>query len=538
MKKRIGSVLLAISLVMSLLVFVSPTANAATTIYAFDVITEAKKMIGCSYVWGGSDPRPKEDGGDGGVDCSGLIYYVFHTRLHHPMTRNQAASRSQLAKFGTQITDKSQLLPGDIVVYSGHEGIYSGNNKIIHAANKKLGVKQSPLDKAASNFLYGVRLNGMVMDVGGTQTATKPSNDRSIVSLNHGEWIVTAPANQKLLLYRDETSTNSATYVRAQSTAYPIVCTQKVVLSNGETRYCGLFNKSKDNYWLIFSSDMTVEDRNNATCTITFDPNGGYVEQTTQVIEKGSDPRNLPIPVRDGYIFHGWSFDKIDPYFTETFISRIASENSAWGFEEDTTLYAYWIPCTNHEKGSYLRCEINHPHYNYYTCSICGASFTDGSTSNVESCKECNPDQSGSESVGHWGDWSDWSTASVFETSTRQVQTQQVEISSERTEYRYGRYAYTDYRLHTCWCQTYMTKLFGSATLQYSDWSTTRYSPTGKVWTCGNCRGNHIGVDHYSKGKPCWAEYSLPDGDYFWEESRTVSAQQETQYRYRDWIND
>lgn len=108
------------------------------------------------------------------------------------------------------------------------------------------------------------------------------------------------------------------------------------------------------------------------------------------------------------------------------------------------------------------------------------------------------------------------------QTTTVQTTTGQ---TTTRTEYRYGRYVYYDYKLHTCWCETYMTKLFGSATLQYSDWSTTRYSPTGKGWTCGNnCRGSHIGVDQYSKGKPYWAEYSLPDGDYFWEESRTVTV--------------
>lgn len=106
-------------------------------------------------------------------------------------------------------------------------------------------------------------------------------------------------------------------------------------------------------------------------------------------------------------------------------------------------------------------------------------------------------------------------------TTTVQTTTGQ---TTTRTEYRYGRYVYTDYRLHTCWCETYMKKLFGSAALQYSEWSTTRYSPTGKGWTCGNCRGNHIGVGHYTDGKAWWAEYSLPDGDYFWEESRTVTV--------------
>lgn len=180
-------------------------------------------------------------------------------------------------------------------------------------------------------------------------------------------------------------------------------------------------------------------------------------------------------------------------------------------------------------QGSFLWCEAAHPHYNYYKCSICGKLFTDNTTNYMSSCSSCNS--------GHWGDWSEWSTTPVTATSTRQVETKDGQPSGGYTEYRYGRYAYTDYRLHTCWCETYMTKLFGGATLQYSDWSTTRYSPTGKGWSCGNCRGNHIGVDHYTNGKPWWAEYSLPDGDYFWEESRTVSAQYQTQYRYRDWIS-
>lgn len=118
----------------------------------------------------------------------------------------------------------------------------------------------------------------------------------------------------------------------------------------------------------------------------------------------------------------------------------------------------------------------------------------------------------------------DATTGQTTPAQTTPVQTTPVQTTT-RTEYRYGRYVYTDYRLHTCWCQTYMTKLFGGATLQYSDWSTTRYSPTGKGWSCGTCRGNHIGVDHYTNGKPWWAEYSLPDGDYFWEETRTVVVQ-------------
>lgn len=47
--------------------------------------------------------------------------------------------------------------------------------------------------------------------------------------------------------------------------------------------------------------------------------------------------------------------------------------------------------CTTHTKGSYLKCDTVHPHYNYYRCSVCGSTFTDGSTTTLSSCETCNP---------------------------------------------------------------------------------------------------------------------------------------------------
>ena len=133
------------------------------------------------------------------------------------------------------------------------------------------------------------------------------------------------------------------------------------------------------------------------------------------------------------------------------------------------------------------------------------------------------------------GSWSEWSTTPVYGSDTREVETRQVKISDDHTEYRYGRYIDAT-RKWVCWCATYQT-LVGTpgSTLQYSDWSTIRYSPNAKDWTCGYCRGSHIGVDHYSDdGRPWWHEYTLSSGNYFWEESRFVGAEYETQYRYRD----
>ena len=145
-----------------------------------------------------------------------------------------------------------------------------------------------------------------------------------------------------------------------------------------------------------------------------------------------------------------------------------------------------------------------------------------------------------------WGPWSDWTTTPVYESATRQVEVKteptQVKVVEGHTEYRYVGYATTDGR-HECWCETYLRNKFGSAVMRYSDWSTTRYSANGTSWSCGNCRGNHIGVGSYgSDRRAWWPEYTLPNGkNYYWEESRTVGEKYETrtvtQYRYRDKIS-
>lgn len=182
-----------------------------------------------------------------------------------------------------------------------------------------------------------------------------------------------------------------------------------------------------------------------------------------------------------------------------------------------------------HVKGKYLYFGVNHPHYNYYVCASCGETFADGSTAHMDSCEAC------------WGPWSGWSTTSAWETDTRQVETRQVEVpGSRKTEYRYGRYVDSS-ESHDCWCGKYLESLSyvsGSASIQYSSWSTERYGVSGKAWSCGHCNASHIGVDHTgSDGRDWWAEYLLPDGSYYWEDSRLGEAEYQTEYRYRERID-
>lgn len=70
--------------------------------------------------------------------------------------------------------------------------------------------------------------------------------------------------------------------------------------------------------------------------TITFDPNGGALDDTTKDIVAGTALGDLPIPIRTNYIFDGWYTDQTDgEEITATIIPTQA-----------TTYYAHWTPTT------------------------------------------------------------------------------------------------------------------------------------------------------------------------------------------------
>lgn len=91
------------------------------------VVNYAMQFLGNPYVYGGTSLT-------NGADCSGFVQSVY-AAFGVKLPRNSTAQRS--AGYAVSLAN---IQPGDIVCYSGHVGIYAGNNTLIHASNERTGI--------------------------------------------------------------------------------------------------------------------------------------------------------------------------------------------------------------------------------------------------------------------------------------------------------------------------------------------------------------------------------------------------------------
>ena len=115
------------------------------------IVELTRQQVGLKYKLGAVKPGLA-------FDCSGLVKWVMAAfDLHLPRTA------AEQAKLGIAIPkDTAQLLPGDLLFFGKgtrvtHVGIYVGEGKYVHAANRRKGVIESIVSSPDSRWWKGAR---------------------------------------------------------------------------------------------------------------------------------------------------------------------------------------------------------------------------------------------------------------------------------------------------------------------------------------------------------------------------------------------
>ena len=115
---------------------------------AADVVMFALGLIDTGYRFGGRNP-------EAGVDCSGMVSYVFAQAVGVKLS----GSAADIARRGRAVSG-TQLRPGDLVFFNtlhrphSHVGIYVGDGRFVHAPSSQGKVRIDNLSHAwfASRF--------------------------------------------------------------------------------------------------------------------------------------------------------------------------------------------------------------------------------------------------------------------------------------------------------------------------------------------------------------------------------------------------
>lgn len=131
------------------------SVSSANQVQHSNVVSAAQSTIGSPYRFGGSTPET-------GFDCSGLVCWAYE----QVGVRVPRRAQDQLYA-GSKVLSKSELRPGDIVVFKGtnnrtgwHSGIYTGNGQFVHSPRSGKNVTESSLNEEyfARRFAGGSRV--------------------------------------------------------------------------------------------------------------------------------------------------------------------------------------------------------------------------------------------------------------------------------------------------------------------------------------------------------------------------------------------
>lgn len=144
------------------------TKAEAASVTGSDIVTYAKTFLGYPYVKNTHGPKT--------FDCSGLVFYVFN----HFGIKLPYSTSGGYKSYGKTISE-SEAKPGDLVVWGGHVGIYTGGGECINALNPSKGVCYLTIKsfKNSSGVLnpehWYIRVNGVSASGTVTNAVSQPT---------------------------------------------------------------------------------------------------------------------------------------------------------------------------------------------------------------------------------------------------------------------------------------------------------------------------------------------------------------------------
>ena len=120
-------------------------ASQSVTNKASELVVHAMGFLGLPYQHGGGTFET-------GFDCSGFVKAIFEQTIGLALPR-----KAEQQAAGTQLIDKKELVPGDLVFFNtmhraySHVGIYVGDGKFIHSPKPGAEVRIESLGAAYWN---------------------------------------------------------------------------------------------------------------------------------------------------------------------------------------------------------------------------------------------------------------------------------------------------------------------------------------------------------------------------------------------------
>ena len=105
-----------------------PQSNASSSdSLRQSVVNYALQFVGNPYVYGGTSLT-------NGADCSGFVQSVYaHFGVSLPRTTYDMVNSGYAVSY-------EEALPGDLILYDGHVGLYMGDGTIVNAMNEADGI--------------------------------------------------------------------------------------------------------------------------------------------------------------------------------------------------------------------------------------------------------------------------------------------------------------------------------------------------------------------------------------------------------------